>query len=83
MGDLGEDYGAGIDALYFNEGFGLAIAKGKPGSRPDSIQTFPARTYPKILGGHNAIVVSTTPGDTAPLHSTFISREHSSSLAAE
>jgi D-alanyl-D-alanine carboxypeptidase/D-alanyl-D-alanine-endopeptidase (penicillin-binding protein 4) len=46
--DLGEDYGAGVDALYFNEGFGTAIAYGKPGSRPDSMSTFPARTYPRI-----------------------------------
>jgi D-alanyl-D-alanine carboxypeptidase/D-alanyl-D-alanine-endopeptidase (penicillin-binding protein 4) len=46
--DLGEDYGAGVDALYFNEGFGTAIAHGKPGSRPDSIETLPARTYPRI-----------------------------------
>jgi D-alanyl-D-alanine carboxypeptidase/D-alanyl-D-alanine-endopeptidase (penicillin-binding protein 4) len=46
--DLGEDYGAGVDALYFNEGFGTAIARGKPGTRPDSIETLPARTYPRI-----------------------------------
>ncbi|MDQ2766497.1 MAG: D-alanyl-D-alanine carboxypeptidase/D-alanyl-D-alanine-endopeptidase [Gemmatimonadota bacterium] len=46
--DLGEDYGAGVDALYFNEGFGTAIARGKVGARPDSIQTLPARTYPRI-----------------------------------
>ena len=46
--DLGEDYGAGVDALYFDEGFGTAIAHGKPGSRPDSIETLPARTYPRI-----------------------------------
>ena len=29
--DLGEDYGAGVDELYFNEGFGSLIAHGKPG----------------------------------------------------
>ena len=46
--DLGEDYGAGVDALYFNEGFGTAIARGKPGAIPDSIETLPARTYPRI-----------------------------------
>jgi D-alanyl-D-alanine carboxypeptidase/D-alanyl-D-alanine-endopeptidase (penicillin-binding protein 4) len=46
--DLGEDYGAGVDALYFNEGFGLAIARGKPGRRPDSVETLPARTYPTV-----------------------------------
>jgi D-alanyl-D-alanine carboxypeptidase/D-alanyl-D-alanine-endopeptidase (penicillin-binding protein 4) len=46
--DLGEDFGAGVDALYFNEGFGTAIAYGKPGAPPDSIETLPARTYPRI-----------------------------------
>jgi len=46
--DLGEDYGAGVDALYFNEGFGTALAYGKPGASPDSIETLPARTYPRI-----------------------------------
>lgn len=46
--DLGEDYGAGVDALYFNEGFGLAIARGKSGGRPDSVETLPSRTYPKV-----------------------------------
>jgi serine-type D-Ala-D-Ala carboxypeptidase/endopeptidase (penicillin-binding protein 4) len=46
--DLGEDYGAGVDALYFNEGFGLAIARGKPGKRADSVETLPARSYPTV-----------------------------------
>jgi D-alanyl-D-alanine carboxypeptidase/D-alanyl-D-alanine-endopeptidase (penicillin-binding protein 4) len=46
--DLAEDYGAGVDALYFNEGFGTAIARGRAGARPDSIETLPARTYPRI-----------------------------------
>jgi D-alanyl-D-alanine carboxypeptidase/D-alanyl-D-alanine-endopeptidase (penicillin-binding protein 4) len=46
--DLGEDYGAGVDALYFNEGFGTAIARGKPGSRPDTIETYPAHSYPIV-----------------------------------
>jgi D-alanyl-D-alanine carboxypeptidase/D-alanyl-D-alanine-endopeptidase (penicillin-binding protein 4) len=69
--DLGEDYGAGVDALYFNEGFGFAIATGKPGSRPDSIQTFPARTYPTIWDERSAMIDSTPNGDTAPLHLGF------------
>jgi D-alanyl-D-alanine carboxypeptidase, serine-type, PBP4 family len=47
--DLGEDYGAGVDALYFNEGFGTAIATGKAGMQPDSIRTLPATSYPKIV----------------------------------
>jgi serine-type D-Ala-D-Ala carboxypeptidase/endopeptidase (penicillin-binding protein 4) len=47
--DLGEDYGAGVDALYLNEGFGTAIAYGKMGMQPDSIRTFPVGSYPMIL----------------------------------
>jgi len=47
--DLGEDYGAGVDALYFNEGFGTAIAVGKTGMPPDSIRTLPATSYPRIV----------------------------------
>ncbi|HMA02634.1 MAG: D-alanyl-D-alanine carboxypeptidase/D-alanyl-D-alanine-endopeptidase [Gemmatimonas sp.] len=47
--DLGEDYGAGVDALYFNEGFGTAIATGKAGMQPDSIRTLPASSYPRIV----------------------------------
>ena len=47
--DLGEDYGAGVDALYFNEGFGLAIARGKPGKKPDTVETLPSHTYPEVL----------------------------------
>ena len=46
--DLGEDYGAGVDALYFNEGFGTVIAYGKAGMQPDSIRTFPVHSYPMI-----------------------------------
>jgi D-alanyl-D-alanine carboxypeptidase/D-alanyl-D-alanine-endopeptidase (penicillin-binding protein 4) len=49
--DLGEDYGAGVDALYFNEGFGLVIANGRRGSFPDSILTMPTRTYPRVQLG--------------------------------
>ena len=47
--DLAEDYGAGVDALYFNEGFGTAIARGKPGSSPDSIETLPLHNYPILM----------------------------------
>lgn len=46
--DLGEDYGAGVDALYFNEGFGLVIANGKPGRFADSLVSLPAHSYPKV-----------------------------------
>ena len=75
--DLGEDYGAGVDALYFNEGFGTAIARGKPGARPDSIQTLPARTYPRVSIA--PIVRSSVPDTTSlrlgfdPARTQFIS----------
>jgi D-alanyl-D-alanine carboxypeptidase/D-alanyl-D-alanine-endopeptidase (penicillin-binding protein 4) len=52
--DLGEDYGAGVDALYFNEGFGTLVARGKPGMRPDSVETLPARSYPLVLHSPSA-----------------------------
>jgi serine-type D-Ala-D-Ala carboxypeptidase/endopeptidase (penicillin-binding protein 4) len=59
--DLGEDYGAGVDALYFNEGFGTAIAHGRPGMQPDSIRTLPASTYPRIVSpSHSASQASDT-----------------------
>jgi D-alanyl-D-alanine carboxypeptidase/D-alanyl-D-alanine-endopeptidase (penicillin-binding protein 4) len=66
--DLGEDYGAGVDALYFNEGFGTAIAYGKPGMQLDSIRTYPASSYPKIvLPAHS----SSTASDTFALRLDF------------
>jgi len=63
--DLGEDYGAGVDALYFNEGFGTAIAYGKAGMQPDSVRTFPASTYPRIV---------TPPHSSAQASDTFALR---------
>jgi serine-type D-Ala-D-Ala carboxypeptidase/endopeptidase (penicillin-binding protein 4) len=66
--DLGEDYGAGVDALYFNEGFGTAIAYGKAGMQPDSIRTFPASSYPRIVLPSHA---SSTASDTFALRFGF------------
>jgi serine-type D-Ala-D-Ala carboxypeptidase/endopeptidase (penicillin-binding protein 4) len=66
--DLGEDYGAGVDALYFNEGFGTAIAYGRVGTQPDSIRTFPASTYPKIVFPAHA---TSTASDTFALRLDF------------
>jgi D-alanyl-D-alanine carboxypeptidase/D-alanyl-D-alanine-endopeptidase (penicillin-binding protein 4) len=66
--DLGEDYGAGVDALYLNEGFGTAIAYGKAGMPPDSIRTFPVGSYPMIV-----FSASSPPAapDTFPLRLDF------------
>jgi D-alanyl-D-alanine carboxypeptidase/D-alanyl-D-alanine-endopeptidase (penicillin-binding protein 4) len=47
--DLGEDYGAGVDELYFNEGFGSIIANGKAGGFPDSLIVLPIHSYPKAF----------------------------------
>jgi D-alanyl-D-alanine carboxypeptidase/D-alanyl-D-alanine-endopeptidase (penicillin-binding protein 4) len=66
--DLGEDYGAGVDALYFNEGFGIAIARGKPGMQPDSISTLPASTYPRIF---IQLHLTSQAADTFPLRLDF------------
>ena len=76
--DLGEDYGAGVDALYFNEGFGTAIAYGKPGMQLDSMRTFPASSYPKIVyPAHSAATTSDTFAlrlDFDPTRTQFIAR---------
>jgi D-alanyl-D-alanine carboxypeptidase/D-alanyl-D-alanine-endopeptidase (penicillin-binding protein 4) len=66
--DLGEDYGAGVDALYFNEGFGTAIAYGRAGMQPDSIRTFPASSYPQIVLPSHA---TSTSSDTLALRLDF------------
>jgi D-alanyl-D-alanine carboxypeptidase/D-alanyl-D-alanine-endopeptidase (penicillin-binding protein 4) len=65
--DFSEDYGAGIDALYLNEGFSEVYAYGRPGKQPDSVVTSPARSYPTItiapaVGGGT---------DTSALHLDF------------
>ncbi|HEV7703318.1 MAG TPA: D-alanyl-D-alanine carboxypeptidase/D-alanyl-D-alanine-endopeptidase [Gemmatimonadaceae bacterium] len=46
--DLGEDYGAGVDELYFNEGFGTVVVDGRAGHLPDSATVFPIHSYPTI-----------------------------------
>ncbi len=67
--DLGEDYGAGVDALYFNEGSGQVIAHGQPGRRPESIETIPARSYPRVTIDRPRADIA--PPDTTPLHLDF------------
>ena len=49
--DLGEDYGAGVDALYFNEGFGYVILDGNAGGLPERARTLPISAYPKVTLG--------------------------------
>lgn len=64
--DLGEDYGAGVDALYFNEGFGTLVAYGKVGMAPDSFVTSPSRKYPFVLG-----IAKNAPSDTGAVRLDF------------
>jgi D-alanyl-D-alanine carboxypeptidase/D-alanyl-D-alanine-endopeptidase (penicillin-binding protein 4) len=74
--DLGEDYGAGVDALYFNEGFGTAIARGKPGMRPDSIETLPIHMYPSIMrvspSAHDPVDTGEVRLDFNPTRTAFV-----------
>jgi len=47
--DLSETYGAGVDELFFNEGFGtLHIRGGRVAGAPVTVTTTPARGYPKL-----------------------------------
>jgi D-alanyl-D-alanine carboxypeptidase/D-alanyl-D-alanine-endopeptidase (penicillin-binding protein 4) len=48
--DLDDSYSAGVDALYFNEGFTEIVVHGgdRPGD-PVRVQTRPASTYPSLL----------------------------------
>ncbi len=84
--DLGEDYGAGVDALYFNEGFGTAIARGKPGSRPDSIETYPAHSYPIVKrlapSAHDLSDTGAVRLDFNPARTEFIARGRLKTAAA-
>ena len=64
--DLDEPYGAGVDALYFNEGFTqiLVRAGGRPGD-PVSATTRPASTYPPLVIRATTVARSSAPADSA------------------
>ena len=48
--DLDEPYGAGVDALYFNEGFtDVLVRAGARAGDPVRVTTRPAATYPPIV----------------------------------
>lgn len=62
--DLDYDYSAGVDELYFNEGFSRVVVRG--GAAPgDSIavETLPARSVPRVRVW--ARTVARAPGDTS------------------
>jgi serine-type D-Ala-D-Ala carboxypeptidase/endopeptidase (penicillin-binding protein 4) len=64
--DLDEPYGAGVDALYFNEGFTQIIVRA--GARPgDAVRatTRPASTYPPLRVRATTVAPSATPADSA------------------
>ena len=64
--DLDEPYGAGIDALYFNEGFTqiLVRAGARPGD-PVRAATAPASTFPPLLVRATTVARSAAPADSA------------------
>jgi serine-type D-Ala-D-Ala carboxypeptidase/endopeptidase (penicillin-binding protein 4) len=64
--DLDEPYGAGVDALYFNEGFTqiLVRAGGRPGD-PVRVTTRPASTYPPLIVRATTVARSAALSDSA------------------
>ena len=64
--DLDEPYGAGVDALYFNEGFTqiLVRAGARPGD-PVRVRTAPASTYPPLLVRATTVARSVMPADSS------------------
>ena len=63
--DLDEPYGAGVDALYFNEGFTEIVVQ--PGARagaPARAVTRPASRYPALDVRALTVARMATPGDT-------------------
>jgi len=63
--DLDEPYGAGVDALYFNEGFTqiLVRAGARPGD-PVRATTRPASTFPPLIVRASTIARAMTGGDS-------------------
>jgi D-alanyl-D-alanine carboxypeptidase/D-alanyl-D-alanine-endopeptidase (penicillin-binding protein 4) len=64
--DLDEPYGAGVDALYFNEGFTQILVRA--GARPGdavSATTRPASTYPPLIVRATTVARSAAPADSA------------------
>jgi D-alanyl-D-alanine carboxypeptidase/D-alanyl-D-alanine-endopeptidase (penicillin-binding protein 4) len=47
--DLGDTYSAGVDELFFNEGYGrVVVHAGRRASSPDRITALPSARYPRI-----------------------------------
>ncbi|MDB4915897.1 MAG: D-alanyl-D-alanine carboxypeptidase/D-alanyl-D-alanine-endopeptidase [Gemmatimonadetes bacterium] len=75
--DLDEAYSAGVDALYFNEGFTEVIVRG--GARagdPVRVSTRPATTFPNLIV-HARTIARGVKGDTAARTSIALSQDSS------
>jgi D-alanyl-D-alanine carboxypeptidase/D-alanyl-D-alanine-endopeptidase (penicillin-binding protein 4) len=76
--DLDFNYSAGVDELYFNEGFTRIIVRG--GSHAGDVaevHTAPARTYPRVVG-----LVTTVARDTTPRRNRLSARQDSTDAGA-
>ena len=70
--DLDEPYGAGVDALYFNEGFTqiLVRAGARPGD-PVHATTRPASTYPPLIVRATTVARPVVAADSARLRANL------------
>ncbi|MEO8562577.1 MAG: D-alanyl-D-alanine carboxypeptidase/D-alanyl-D-alanine-endopeptidase [bacterium] len=64
--DLDESYGAGVDALYFNEGFTEIVVRAGPRAGDAAhATTRPATTYPSLLVRATTVTRPDSPADSA------------------
>ena len=64
--DLDEPYGAGVDALYFNEGFTEVLVRaGARAGDPVQVTTRPAASYPRVIVQATTVARPATSADSA------------------
>ena len=64
--DLDEPYGAGVDALYFNEGFTeVLVRSGARAGDPAQVTTRPAASYPRVIVQATTVARPATSADSA------------------
>jgi D-alanyl-D-alanine carboxypeptidase/D-alanyl-D-alanine-endopeptidase (penicillin-binding protein 4) len=79
--DLDEPYGAGVDALYFNEGFAeVLVQAGARAGDPVRATTRPAATYPPLIIQATTVARLESPSDSAS-HRTRLTIGYDSSHA--
>ena len=79
--DLDEPYGAGVDALYFNEGFtDVLVRAGARAGDPVRVTTRPAATYPPIVVQATTVARPASAADSAS-HRTQLAIGYDSSRA--